>query len=98
MAKAKQEKPLCVNDLRHAEYYGMQESFDDLYARSRNGEKFTALMDLILKRENILLGLPEYQSQSRQRYAGNGQCDHRGHRKDTRRGGCPQSTVHCCRK
>ena len=50
MAKAKQEKPLCVNDLRHAEYYGMQESFDDLYARSRNGEKFTALMDLILKR------------------------------------------------
>lgn len=55
MAKAKQEKPLCVNDLRHAEYYGMQESFDDLYARSRNGEKFTALMDLILKRENILL-------------------------------------------
>ena len=55
MAKAKQEKPLCVNDLRHAEYYGMQESFDDLYVRSRNGEKFTALMDLILKRENILL-------------------------------------------
>lgn len=55
MAKAKQEKPLCVNDLRHAEYYGMQESFDDLYARSRNGERFTALMDLILKRENILL-------------------------------------------
>ena len=41
MAKAKQEKPLCVNDLRHAEYYGMQESFDDLYARSQNGEKFT---------------------------------------------------------
>ena len=55
MAKAKQEKPLCVNDLRHAEYYDMQESFDDLYARSQNGEKFTALMDLILKRENILL-------------------------------------------
>ena len=55
MAKAKQEKTPCVNDLRHAEYYGMQESFDDLYARSRNGEKFTALMDLILKRENILL-------------------------------------------
>lgn len=48
MAKAKQEKPLCVNDLPHAEYYGMQESFDDLYARSRNGERFTALMDLIL--------------------------------------------------
>lgn len=46
---------LCVDDLRHAEYYGMQDIFDNLYARSQAGEKFTCLMDLILSRENILL-------------------------------------------
>lgn len=46
---------LCVDDLRHAEYYGMQKVFDDLYARSKNGEIFTNLTDIILQRENILL-------------------------------------------
>lgn len=52
---AKTPKMLSVDDLRHAEYYGMQETFDDLYARSQAGEKFTDLMGLILSRENILL-------------------------------------------
>jgi len=52
---AKTLKMLSVDDLRHAEYYEMQEVFDDLYARSKNGEKFTDLMGLILSRENILL-------------------------------------------
>lgn len=51
----KQSKPLCVDNLRHAEYYGMQEIFDDLYARSKIGEEFVNLTDLILSRENILL-------------------------------------------
>lgn len=55
MPREKAEKPLCVDSLRHAEYYGMQETFDDLYARSEKGETFTQLMDIILKRENILL-------------------------------------------
>ena len=55
MPKKKQEKLLCVEALRHSEYYGMQETFDDLYAKSAAGEKFTNLMDLILSRENILL-------------------------------------------
>lgn len=55
MPKKKQEKLLCVEALRHSEYYGMQEIFDDLYAKSAAGEKFTDLMDLILLRENILL-------------------------------------------
>ena len=27
----KKNKNLCVDDLRHAEYYGMQETFDELY-------------------------------------------------------------------
>lgn len=55
MSKVKQAKPLCVDDLRHAEYYQMQKTFDDLYARSVNGEVFTNLVDIILSRENILL-------------------------------------------
>ena len=55
MSNKKQEKPLCVEALRHSEYYGMQAVFDDLYARSKNGEKFTDLMELILSRDNILL-------------------------------------------
>lgn len=55
MPKEKQQKQLSVDDLRHAEYYGMQEVFDNLYARSQAGEKFTDLMGVILSRENILL-------------------------------------------
>jgi len=51
----KKNKNLCVDDLRHAEYYGMQPTFDELYQRSRNGEVFENLMDLILSRDNILL-------------------------------------------
>lgn len=55
MPKKKEQKLLCVEALRHSEYYGMQDIFDDLYAKSTAGEKFTDLMDLILSRENILL-------------------------------------------
>lgn len=55
MPRESTEKLFCVDHLRHAEYYGMQETFDDLYARSASGETFTHLMDIILKRENILL-------------------------------------------
>ena len=51
----KRKKNLCVDSLRHAEYYDMQPTFDSLYQRSRNGEDFTQLMQLILSRENILL-------------------------------------------
>ncbi len=53
--KPKKEKLPCVDDLRHAEYYGMQEIFDNLYKRSKEGEVFTDLMETILSRENILL-------------------------------------------
>lgn len=51
----KKKKLLCVKDLRYAEYYEMQQVFDELYAKSTNGEVFTKLMDLILSKENILL-------------------------------------------
>lgn len=51
----KKSKNLCVDDLRHAEYYGMQPVFDELYRRSMDGDTFTDLMDSILSRDNILL-------------------------------------------
>ena len=53
MPKTKQEP--SVDSLRHAEYYGMQQIYDDLYAKSKNGELFPKLMDIVLSRENILL-------------------------------------------
>lgn len=55
MPKEKTAKQLCVDDLRHAEYYGMQKTFDELYAKSQAGEQFTDLMKYVLQRENILL-------------------------------------------
>ena len=48
-------KTHVVEELRHSEYYNMQSTFDDLYARSKNGETFENLMEAILSRENILL-------------------------------------------
>ena len=32
---------------RHAEYYGMQQTFDELYAKSKAGEVFNSLMELV---------------------------------------------------
>lgn len=55
MSNKKQQKLLCVDALRHSEYYEMQNIFDDLHARSKNGEKFTDLMKTILSKDNILL-------------------------------------------
>ena len=49
----KKSKTLCVDDLRHAEYYGMQSTFDELYQKSQNGEVFENLMDL---RQSLRLG------------------------------------------
>lgn len=55
MPKESTDKLLCMDNLRHAEYYGMMKIFDELYDRSKKGEKFTNLMSIILMRENILL-------------------------------------------
>ena len=49
------KKLLSEDNLRHSEYYGLQGVFDELYAKSKNGEELTDLMPLILSRENILL-------------------------------------------
>ena len=63
-------KQLSVDNLRHAEYYGMQQTFDDLYARSKNGELFDDLMSIILSRENILLAYRNMKSNTGSRTAG----------------------------
>ena len=55
MPNEKKPETKCVEYLRHAEYYDMQSTFDELYARSQAGEIFDGLMDVILSRENILL-------------------------------------------
>ena len=62
----KKSKTLCVDDLRHAEYYGMQDTFDELYQKSQNGEVFENLMDLIVSRDNILLAYRNIKDEQRQ--------------------------------
>jgi RNA-directed DNA polymerase len=44
-----------VQALRNWEYYGMTESFTDLYARAANKETFSHLYEIVTSRENILL-------------------------------------------
>lgn len=55
MPREKRPKARSMESLRHAEYYDMQRTFDELYARSQAGEIFDDLMDLILSKENIML-------------------------------------------
>ena len=63
-------KQLSVDSIRYAEYYGMQETFDSLYARSKNGDVFDDLMDIVLSRENILLAYRNMKSNTGSRTAG----------------------------
>ncbi|PEZ41910.1 group II intron reverse transcriptase/maturase [Bacillus thuringiensis] len=46
---------LKIKNIRHAEYYGMTNTFDHLYSNSSKGENFTKLMSIITSDENILL-------------------------------------------
>lgn len=57
-------------ELRHAEYYDMQNVFDDLYARSKTGEVFNDLMEIILSRNNILLAYRNIKSNTGSNTAG----------------------------
>lgn len=41
--------------MRHAEYYGMTETFDELYANSKENRRFNNLMSIITSDDNILL-------------------------------------------
>lgn len=49
------EKVKTIESLRHNEYYDMQRVFDELYSKSKNGEPFENLTEIILSEENILL-------------------------------------------
>ena len=64
MPREKRPKARSMESLRHAEYYDMQRTFDELYARSQAGEIFDDLMDLILSRENIMLAYRNVKSNS----------------------------------
>lgn len=70
MPKEKKNKLLSDDNLRHAEYYGMQEVFDDLYSRSKRNEIFTSLMDAVLSRENILLAYRNIKTNTGSKTAG----------------------------
>lgn len=64
MPSEKHPKAKSVESLRHAEYYGMQRTFDELYARSQAGEVFDNLMELILSKDNIMLAYRNIKSNS----------------------------------
>ncbi|KXA12326.1 group II intron reverse transcriptase/maturase [Clostridium perfringens] len=51
----REEILLKDNKLRYAEYYGMTEIFDELYAKSKAGNCFKNLMDIITSTDNIKL-------------------------------------------
>ena len=55
MAIEPRQKQKKKNSLRFAEYYDMTEVFDELYARSKDGEIFTDRMKVITTEENIML-------------------------------------------
>lgn len=48
-------KPTKHKKLRHNEYYDIQNVFDSLYAKSKAGQNFNKIYDIIISRENILL-------------------------------------------
>lgn len=73
MPKEKTTQLKCIDHLRHMEYYGMQDTFDSLYAKSKAGEIFTNLMDIILSRENILLAYRNIKSNAGSRTPGTDQ-------------------------
>ncbi|HFK1428771.1 MULTISPECIES: group II intron reverse transcriptase/maturase [Bacillota] len=52
------------NFLRYNEYYGTQETFDNLYNRSSNGQTFKNLIKHIADRKNILLAYRTIKSNS----------------------------------
>ena len=56
--------------LRHAEYYDMQNIFDELYAKSRDGEIFNNLVEIIVAPNNIMLAFRNIKSNDGSHTAG----------------------------
>ena len=50
------KKSLCMDTLRHAEYYGMLQTFDDLYANAIRSS-LVSKSGCFAKVKNMLLGL-----------------------------------------
>ena len=50
-----EERTLKKNALRYNEYYNMQDIFDDLYRKSKEGKIFKDLYSIIVSEENIQL-------------------------------------------
>ena len=55
LVRKQRKRALKQSKLRHLEYYGMQETFDKLYASSKNSKIFTNLIEIIRSEENIKL-------------------------------------------
>ncbi len=55
----KKDKINVVDSIRHSEYYNMVDVFDELYRKSKTGETFDNLMDIILSEENVKLAYRE---------------------------------------
>ncbi|WP_332696293.1 group II intron reverse transcriptase/maturase [Halalkalibacter lacteus] len=55
MNEKSKDRILKDNKNRHAEYYGMQAVFDELYKKSNEGKKFKHLTRIITSKDNILL-------------------------------------------
>ncbi len=63
-------KPLKKQKIRNSEYYDMQSTFDELYAKSKKGYMFRNLMELITKPENIKLAYRNIRKNSGSKTAG----------------------------
>ena len=50
-----EQNTLKQSKIRHMEYYGLQNVFDDLYSDSSKNKTFSNLLELITSRENIKL-------------------------------------------
>ena len=53
MLTSEQRKKPKQSKIRYTEYYSLQETFDKLYADSKNGKVFNHLIELISSDENI---------------------------------------------
>jgi RNA-directed DNA polymerase len=66
----RKEVSMMQTALRYWEYYGMTDTFTDLYNRSKDGDSFKNLYDLIIDERNILLAYRSIKSNKGSKTAG----------------------------
>ena len=64
LTSEQQEKKPKQRKIRYSEYYGLESTFDDLYAKSKENKIFDHLMDIIEGEENIKLAYRTIKSNS----------------------------------